>query len=91
MLEWLKRAKKRSTAASEVSAYDSRCGRYRVEVHVSTLECDRGKRGKRKQRWYALVKDGDGWTLTASARDVRTHSLKTRAAAERECDRHAAG
>jgi hypothetical protein len=90
-LEWLQRAKNRTTSTSEVSAWDSRCGQYRVEVHRSTLKCEqraKGKRKKRKEKWYPLVKEGERFEF------IRPHTdawVKTRKTAEEVCEKHAAG
>jgi hypothetical protein len=90
-LEWLTRAKKRTTPTSEVSAWDSRCGRYRVEVHRSTLACERGgtkKRKKRKETWYGLVSIGDGKFEPV---DSRNRQYTARSTAEAACEKHAGG
>jgi len=85
VLNWL-RGKRRTTATANVLAYDSRCGRYRVEVHTSMLECERGKRGARRKRWYPLVKINDRFEFVLP--HVRPWK-STRAAAERSCNNHA--
>jgi len=93
MIDWLKRAKKRPTAVAEVWAYDSRCGRYRVECHKSTLACEQrgaptakgGKRKTRKQTWFAMLREQDCWVHV----DPNKRTFTTRNAAERMCEAHA--
>ena len=87
-LEWLKRAKKRTTATAEVFAYDSVCKRYRVEVHKSVLACERGGRGKRKKRketWYALACVGPA---RFDPVDSRQRRYASRLSAANACARH---
>jgi len=84
-IEWLKRGKKRTTATGEAIAYDSRCGRYRVEAHTSGLACERGKRGQRRKRWCALLAVAGHWAFI----DSRQRWTTNRNVAERMCEKHA--
>jgi len=61
ILEWLKRAKKHTTLTGEVSSWDSRCGKYRVEEHKSRYE--KNKRKGAKRTYYAQVRVGDRWDV----------------------------
>jgi hypothetical protein len=83
-LEWLKRGKKRTTVTAEVTAWDSRCGRYRVEVHKSFYERV-GKRKRRRESWYALVKIDN----TCEIVGLVSRKPANRKAAEARCQDHA--
>ena len=98
MLEWMKRAKKRTTTTAEVWSYDSRCGEFRIECHKSTLACEqhgavdaKGKRRKkRKEVWFAYytqkgIKSGKVFQFV----DPNKSRYQTRNAAEKACEEYA--
>jgi len=79
------RAKKRTTATSEVSMFDSKCKNYRVEAHRSNYEFV-GRHGKRKVTWYAFARNGESWVPLTEDGKLPADSQR---AAEQRCEAHA--
>ena len=85
LLEW-KRGRGRRTDLSEVMCWESRCQRYRVERHKSTLCRDKPKKDRLSDVYYAMVYVEDRWDIISAGGRL---GGRTKKVAEQRCLSHA--